>query len=514
MREAAHDALDSPPVPASSGQSPRARGHRPAPAWTGILPHLAVAAGYFATGWLGLRLPYYGEHVTLVWAPTAVALAAVILAGPSAVPGIVLGSLGLNLTIEPDRPGPGALIAIANTLAPALTGTVLVRRYGFRPQLDRLRDAFAYLVLGVFATGVITATIGAVTLCAFGDAPWVDYAIVWLTWFGGEAAGSLIVGPLLLTWLSVPDPMVSNPARPVEKTAMALSIVVVSAIVLTFGGRLVSLPYAFASLFPWILVRAGLREAFLAVAVVALVLVVGTALGIGPFVVQSPGSGMVALWIFLAVVGSVSLTGGGLIGERNRALHHQRRLLAELDHRVKNTLATIVALAERSADHALDLEDFRTRVIGRVRAIARTHESLARSHWEPMRVGDVVAMTLAPFASVGSDHLLASGDPAMLAASKVGPLTVVLHELATNAAKYGAWSRQGGRVAVAWTHTDDATLRLSWRESGGPAPPAGPVPGYGLRLIRGTVGHELAGDTELDFGGEGLVCTLHIPTRQ
>src|SRR5262249_42780248 len=139
-----------------------------------------------------------------------------------------------------------------------------------------------------------------------------------------------------------------------------------------------------------------------------------------------------------------------------------------------------------------------------------THDGLARSNWEPMKVGDVVAMTLAPFGGVGSDHLLASGDTATLAAPKVAPLTMVLHELATNAAKYGAWSQRGRRVAVMWACTN-GSLRLSWRESGGPALSARPAPGYGLRLIEGTVGHELGGRTELDFGGDGLVCTLHIP---
>jgi two-component sensor histidine kinase len=476
-----------------------------------ILLNVVVAVAYFVTGWLGLQVPYYGEHVTLVWAPTAIALAAIVLAGPAVIPGIFLGCFSLNVTLEPDVPGPAAVIAIGNTLAPSLTGTVLVRLYAFRPQLDRLRDAFTYLGVGVLGTGLMTATLGALSLCAFGDAPWGDYSTVWLTWFGGEAAGSLIVGPLVLTWLSAPDPISLNPATRIEKTGMVVSVALVSAIVLAYGEHLVSLPYAFVFLFAWILLRAGLRAAFLAVVAVALALVVGTALGVGPFIVQSPRSGMLSLWMFLAAVGSAILTGGGLVGERDRALHHQRRLLAELDHRVKNTLATIVALTERCGDDAVDLDDFRARFIGRVRAIARTHEGLARSNWEPMKVADVVAMTLAPFGSAGSDHLLASGDTATLAASKVAPLTMVLHELATNAAKYGAWSRKGGRVAVVWSCTGGGALRLSWRESGGPALSARPAPGYGLRLIEGTVGHELGGNTKLEFRGDGLVCTLHLP---
>jgi two-component sensor histidine kinase len=475
-----------------------------------ILLNVAVAVAYFIVGWLGLQVPYYGQHVTLVWAPTAIALAAVILAGPMVIPGVFLGCFGLNVTLEPDLAGPAAAIAIGNTLAPSLTGILLVRRYAFRPQLDRLRDAVAYLGVGVLGTGVITATLGALWLCAFGDAPWGDYATVWLTWFGGEAAGSLIVGPFVLTWLSAPDPMVANPATLIEKTAMVVAAAVVSAIVLAYGQHLVSIPYVFVFLFTWILLRAGLRAAFLAIAAVAVALVVGTALGVGPFMALSPRAGMLSLWMFLAAVGSAMLIGGGLLRERDRALHHQRRLVAELDHRVKNTLATIIALAERSGDDAVDVGDFRARFIGRVRAIARTHQGLARSNWEPMKVGDVVAMTLAPFGSAGSNHLLTSGDAATLAASKVAPLTMVLHELATNAAKYGAWSQKGGQVAVVWACTDGA-LRLSWRESGGPAPSVRPAPGYGLRLIEGTVGHQLGGNTDLDFRRDGLVCTLQIP---
>src|SRR5262245_41376154 len=119
----------------------------------GVLLNLGVAVAYFATGWLGLLVPYYGAHVTLVWAPTAIALAAVVLAGPTVIPGIFFGSFSLNVTLEPARLGPDALIAMSNTLAPALSGIVLVRRYAFRPQVDRLRDAFAYLGVGVLATG-------------------------------------------------------------------------------------------------------------------------------------------------------------------------------------------------------------------------------------------------------------------------------------------------------------------------------------------------------------------------
>src|SRR5262245_11013879 len=93
-----------------------------------VLLNVVVAVAYFVAGWLGLRVPYYGEHVTLVWAPTAIALAAIVFAGPTVIPGIFLGCFSLNVTLEPALPGPAALIAIGNTLAPSLAGIVLVRR--------------------------------------------------------------------------------------------------------------------------------------------------------------------------------------------------------------------------------------------------------------------------------------------------------------------------------------------------------------------------------------------------
>lgn len=473
--------------------------------------NIVVAVAYSVTGWLGLRLPYFGEHVTLVWAPAAIALAAIVLAGPAMIPGIYLASFVLTVALEPSHPGPSALIALGNTLGPTAAGLALSRLYALRPQLDHVRDALIYLSIGVFGTSIVTATVGASTLCAFGDASWSEFPTAWFVWLGGDAAGLLIVGPLLLTWLSRPDPTLAKTISTLEKNAMIVSVAIFSAMVLAFGERLVSLPYTFGLFYVWILLRVGPRGSALAIAALAITLVVGTALGAGPFVAQAPRSGMLSLWVFVAAVGSASITASALVAERNRALHHQRLLLSELDHRVKNTLATVTALAERSGDTATDIDDFRERFIGRVRAIARTHEGMARSNWRAMKVEDVVAMTLAPFDGGGPGHLMASGDGTTLGASKVAPVTMVLHELATNAAKYGAWSRPGGCVTVAWARTGDGELRLTWRESGGPALSATPARGYGLGLIEGVIGHELEGRTELDFAATGLNCRLHIP---
>src|SRR5689334_8843259 len=128
-----------------------------------------LAAVYFAVGWLGLRIPIVQEHVTLLWAPTGVALAAVLRFGPAAVPGIALGAFLLNFTLG-GPPGLAVAIAAGNTLE-AVAGAWLLRRSGFRPSLERVRDVLLLIVLGALAAPMVSATVGTASLAAFGQVP-------------------------------------------------------------------------------------------------------------------------------------------------------------------------------------------------------------------------------------------------------------------------------------------------------------------------------------------------------
>ena len=462
---------------------------------------------------MGLQFPYYGAHVTLLWIPAAIALAALVLRGPAVIPGVFVGSLGLNLTTDPSNVGQSIAIAAGNTLGPALSSYLLVRVARFESRMDRVRDGFAYVGIGVLATSAFTATFGALSLYAFGTAPATDLPNVWVTWLGGDAAGLLIVGPLILTWLSPPDPALVRPIANTEKAALGLSIILFSAIVLASGSRIPSLPYAFGPLFVWSLLRLGPRGVSLAVAVVSISLMAGTALGVGPFMGKSVADGMLALWVFLAGAGSAGVISSALISERDRAVMNQTRLMRELDHRVKNTLATVIALAERSSDSASDIHDYVARFVSRLRAVARTHEGMAQSNWNPMDLAEVLTMTLAPFEESVAIEMSTNRDRVTIEPTQVTPLTMLLHELATNAAKHGAWSRPDGRVAVAWQSSASGSLVLSWRETGGPGISSPPNPGYGLRLIEGLANHELGGRAELEFTEDGLVCRVHIPLR-
>jgi light-regulated signal transduction histidine kinase (bacteriophytochrome)/CheY-like chemotaxis protein len=201
--------------------------------------------------------------------------------------------------------------------------------------------------------------------------------------------------------------------------------------------------------------------------------------------------------------------------ERARAKERQDLLLAELDHRVKNTLANIQALVHHSSRGARSLGEFTRDLDARIRAMARAHGLLSDSRWEGASLRALAEEVLRP-------HLGGSGQaaPVLLAGPELRlrpkaalSLGLALHELATNAAKYGALSVSGGRVDVLWRPAGDR-LVLDWRETGGPAvsPPA--RRGFGTLMIERSLRYELGGTARLDFAPAGLACRIEIPLRQ
>jgi PAS domain S-box-containing protein len=177
------------------------------------------------------------------------------------------------------------------------------------------------------------------------------------------------------------------------------------------------------------------------------------------------------------------------VTERKRAEEHQRMLVAELDHRVKNVLATVSAVASRMQDEGLSGADFAAALAGRIRSMAATHELLSCRQWKGVSIRELVRRELAPYMT-GSNTDLSSPD-LTLSPEAAQALSMVLHELTTNAAKHGALSTDDGGVCVSWHAMPDggpdAWVQIEWQETGGPAvgPPA--RPGYGMEVIRDLV---------------------------
>ncbi|MGD9693313.1 MAG: PAS domain-containing protein [Phycisphaerales bacterium] len=203
------------------------------------------------------------------------------------------------------------------------------------------------------------------------------------------------------------------------------------------------------------------------------------------------------------------------ITERVQAEQRQIFMMQELDHRVKNNLAAILSLADATARASTTLDDFRSAFNGRLRALARTHALLARSRWSGVRIGDLVGETLAPYSDPMGPRVDTDGPNALLPPRAAAPLCMALHELATNAIKYGSLTVSSGVVTVQWSITGDEnapdSLDLTWTERGGPpvAPPT--RRGFGATLITDAISHELGGNAVITMDTDGLVCRITTP---
>lgn len=202
------------------------------------------------------------------------------------------------------------------------------------------------------------------------------------------------------------------------------------------------------------------------------------------------------------------------VTERRRAEEAQSLLIHELNHRVKNTLATVQSLAIQSFRNTGDPVSAREAFMARLLALSRAHNVLTRTNWIGAMLHEVVAQALQPFRTGDSNRFDIDGPDAQLTSKEALVLSMCLHELATNAMKYGALARASGTVRLRWTVSEGGrNLHLVWSERGGPKVVAPASRGFGSRLIEWGLGQELGGSARLDFEPHGLVCTIEAPLQ-
>jgi PAS domain S-box-containing protein len=201
------------------------------------------------------------------------------------------------------------------------------------------------------------------------------------------------------------------------------------------------------------------------------------------------------------------------ITDRKRVEEQQRTLLAELDHRVKNALATVSAVVSHTGQGTASVGDFVAALDGRIRSMATTHELLSSHRWQGVSLAELVRRELAPYAT--GDNTEISGPGTLLKPEAAQAMAMVLHELATNAAKYGALSTENGRVLIRWHRHLNGHQRLNlvfdWQESGGPPVVAVGESSYGTSTIRDLIPYELGGRADLVLPPEGVRCRLELP---
>jgi len=199
------------------------------------------------------------------------------------------------------------------------------------------------------------------------------------------------------------------------------------------------------------------------------------------------------------------------ITDRKRAEERQVLLAREVDHRAKNTLAVVLSVLRLT--RAPTTPDFIAAVEGRVHALAATHNLLSSTRWEGADLGKIVDEEMAPYHANHRQRVITSGPAVVLLPAAAQAVALALHELATNAAKYGALSTEAGTLSVAWRAEGDA-LVLDWTETGGPSTTEPARLGFGLTIVRSSIGAQFRGGVSYEWRREGLRCTLSIPAAQ
>jgi PAS domain S-box-containing protein len=200
---------------------------------------------------------------------------------------------------------------------------------------------------------------------------------------------------------------------------------------------------------------------------------------------------------------------------RKKAEERQSLLIHELNHRVKNTLATVQSLAAQTMRNSPGPEAFQSSFMARLMALSATHDLLTQTYWESTTLGDVLEAELRPHGGVDHQRIRASGDLVKLKPQQALSLGLAFHELATNAIKYGSLSSAQGRLVIDWNieapETGARQLVLRWREQDGPLVARPTRRGFGTRLIERSIVHELGGVIETDYASSGLVCLIKVP---
>jgi diguanylate cyclase (GGDEF)-like protein len=287
-------------------------------------------AAYFVAGKLSLRLAYVHPSATVVWPPTGIALAALLVLGLRFWPAILVGAFVVNVTTA-GSVATSLGIATGNMLE-AVVGCYLVNRFaGGRAAFNTPRNVFRFASLAAVMSTAVSATFGVTSLSLGGYAAWSEYPAIWLTWWLGDASGALIVAPVLLLWAARPL-FRWDGSRGWELLALFFSLVAAGEVV--FGGFVPSgsengpLTYLCAPFLAWAALRFNQRKAATAVLLLSAIAVAGTLRGYGPFATGSPHTSLLHLHCFLAIMALMTLGFAAEVAERRHQEETVRHLAA------------------------------------------------------------------------------------------------------------------------------------------------------------------------------------------
>ena len=307
-----------------------------------LLRVLVLAGTYFALAKAGLHVASVGHSVTLVWPPTGLALAALLLGSRRLWPGVALGAFLANATTAGVSPLTAAVIAAGNTLE-AVVGATLVQRVSFRPQLDEARDVLRFAFFGAALSTVVSATFGALGLYGAGIIARGALLPTWRIWWVGDAMGALVVAPALLTWGS----RAGDRERRSPWEALGLAVTLLAATLGTLTEPHTTRPYLVFPPLIWAALRFGPRGATATTLTISVVTVWSTVAGHGAFAVSSLGENLMALAAFMASVTLTSLILGATSAERTRAIRAREHFISIASHELRTPLAPMRLQVQR-----------------------------------------------------------------------------------------------------------------------------------------------------------------------
>ncbi len=348
-----------------------------APLWNGRQIGTALVLGgiYFAAAKLGLKLAYYHPSATPVWPPTGIALASLLLLGYGAWPGIFLGAFLANLT-NAGTAWTSLGIATGNTLE-GLVGAYLVNRYANgRNAFHRPQDIFRLAICSAVVSTVVSATIGPTSLALGGFAAWADFRQIWLTWWLGDAAGALIVAPLIILWSKNPW-LRWNRQETLERALFLVTLLAVCGIV--FGGVF---PFAYLTVpfLVWAAFRFHERETATVIAFLAGIAVWGTVQHLGPFVGATANESLLLMQAFMGIMILVALPLSSVVAERAAAIRRVQHLHLQVE-------AQNAVLEKRVRERTRELEETHVEMLDRLAVAAEFRDDATGQHIK--RVGQM-----------------------------------------------------------------------------------------------------------------------------
>jgi two-component sensor histidine kinase/integral membrane sensor domain MASE1 len=489
-----------------------------------IVLGLVIGVAYFLAARLGLVF-MAKPGLAVFWPAAGIAVGALIALGSRArlpVAAAVLGatiianvSIGRNASLA-------VVFGLVNVGQTLLTAWLVERWFG---RDFKLEDIFQ--VLGFLAASAIAAVMAAAgAALAIGLVQATASPLdVWRLWFASCLLGIVTIAPLLIGLaVTLGEGL---PRRELIEGSAALAVLA------ALGVFLISLPPGpWATALPvivgfplllWIAVRCRPVFAAAAALIMALIVFTSTTFNLGPFgdAAIPVSDRILAAQTAVLMAALLAFVLAALFAERrrNEAMLQQGKerlqlVVAELDHRVKNVLATVNAVAAHTLSASSSMDHFVAALDGRLRSMASTHELLSHRRWRGLTLSDLLRRELAPYRV--SDNSEIDGPEVTLSAEAGQAVAMVLHELATNAAKHGALSTREGRVSVRWHWPLNGSGRdrlvIEWEESGGPSVKVPSKPGFGTSVIGDLIPYELGGRVDLAFARGGLRCRVEIPS--